>query len=381
MKTHSKHLLIIAGEASGDSHGAGVVAGLLEQDPALHIAGIGGTQMESAGMELLYHVRDVSFMGFAEILRHLPFLKRMRDNLLEWVDQYHPEAIILIDYPGFNLRFAKKMRSRDIPVYYYISPQVWAWGKGRLSRMKESIRKMFVIFPFEEDLYHDHGVQAEFVGHPLVEEIRDLPSRETFFADQSLDPESLTIGLFPGSRRQEIERHIEVMVGGWEKLRSADPGSRQCCVAVAPDLDDAMLDPVRERGDMRLIRDNTHAVMKYCDVAVASSGTATLELAYFETPMVIIYRMNPVTYWIGKLLVDMPYIGLANIVAQRNVVPELIQHDATSDKIADNVERYLQNPEYREQVKCVLGEVRSKLGEPGAGRRVAQSVYMEVYHE
>lgn len=375
----SKHILIIAGETSGDTHGAGLVAGLREQDPGLKISGIGGANMESRGMELLYHVKEISFMGFAEIIRHLPFLKRVRDNLLDWMEQHQPDAVILIDYPGFNLRFARKIRSTDVPVYYYISPQVWAWGKGRLRGMGEYLRKMFVIFPFEEQLYREHGIPAEFVGHPLVEEIEDQPSKREFFSSVDLNPELPLIGLFPGSRTQELHRHTDVMLKAWERITGDEERELQACIALAPDLEYEDSTLAKDHPGIQPVRGKTHAVMQHCDIAIVSSGTATLELAYFTTPMVIIYRMNMLSYWIGKLLVDMPYIGLANIVAQQQIVPELIQRDANPDRIAHEVTRFLQDDEYFHEVKDALGTVKDRLGDPGAGRRVAESIYTEVY--
>ncbi len=375
----TRQILIIAGETSGDTHGAGIVTGLLECDPELRITGIGGSEMESRGMELLYHVRDVSFMGFAEIIRHLPFLKRMRDDLLDWMDANDPDAVILIDYPGFNLRFAKKIQSRDVPVYYYISPQVWAWGKRRLKTMGDYLRRMYVIFPFEEELYREHGIPSEFVGHPLVEEIEHISSRDAFLSDAGLDPSRRVLGMFPGSRRQELQRHMDVMLDAWERLRAEADRDLQACVAVAPDLEADLPEMVRSHPEVRLVQGRTHGVMQHCDVAVASSGTATLELAYFRTPMVIIYRMNFLTYWIGRLLVDMPYIGLANIVAGEQVVPELIQGDVTPGRIAGEVSRYLRDTEYYQGVRESLGSIRAQLGEPGASRRVAESIYRELY--
>ena len=317
-------------------------------------------------------------MGFAEVLRHLPFIRHVMNELKSWVEQNQPDAVILIDYPGFNLRFAKRMKKLDLPVYYYISPQVWAWGKNRLKKMHKLVDRMFVIFPFEEDLYHQHGVETEFVGHPLVEEIREVRSKTEFFEEIGFNPEITTIGLLPGSRHQEIERHLVDMVEAVEILRKQYDAPLQFCLAVAPDRDPQEFDLASASG-ITLVQNRTYEVMQNCDIAVVSSGSATLELAYFGTPMVIIYRTSTLTWWLGNLLVDMPYIGLANIVAEKKVLPELLQNEASSTNIAVEVLKYLRDDSYRENVKSELQEVREKLGEPGAGHRVASSICKQLY--
>ena len=373
-----KRVLIIAGETSGDTHGAALVKSLNALEPDIQIGGIGGNRMRNAGMELLYHVRDMSFMGFAEVVRHLPFIRRVMNRLQQWVEEEQPDAVILIDYPGFNLRFARRMKKRDIPVYYYISPQVWAWGKGRLKKMHKLVDTMFVIFPFEEELYREHGVNARFVGHPLVEEVETVEPKESFFQSVGLDPEVTTVGLLPGSRRQEIERHLEEMLDATDIIRSRYDKPVQFCLAIAPDrsLEEFDLSAAR---DITLIQERTYVVMQHSNVAIVSSGSATLELAYFGTPMVIIYKTSTLTWWLGNLLVDMPYIGLANIVAEKKVLPELLQHDASGSNIAEETLHYLRESEYYQSVRSELQHIRDKLGEPGAGHRVASAICEQLY--
>lgn len=375
----TKKILIVAGETSGDTHGAALVSGLREQVPGIQLAGIGGRNMEAAGMELLYHIREMSMMGFAEVIRHLPFIRKVMNDLEAWVEKQHPDAVILIDYPGFNLRFAKKVREYDIPVYYYISPQVWAWGKRRLPKMKQLIHKMFVIFPFEEEIYANHQIPVEFVGHPLVEEIHSVQDRETFFRESGFDPGIPAIGLLPGSRRQEIDRHLVVLGDTVTRLKQQASVPLQFWLAIAPDLDPGEISETIPTDQVRPIQHKTYEVMKYSTAVVVSSGSATLETAYFATPMVIIYKMNPVTWWLGNLLVDMDYIGLANIVAGRQVVPELLQDQANPEAIAREVRRYLEDAEYYRSVRTTLEGVRERLGEPGAGRRVAEAIRRELY--
>lgn len=334
--------------------------------------------MELAGMKLLYRVSDMSFMGFAEVIKHLPFIRKVMNRLESWVEQHQPDAVILIDYPGFNLRFARRMKKRNIPVYYYISPQVWAWGKGRLKKMKRLVDKMFVIFPFEKSLYTQHDVPVEFVGHPLVEEIAEVIPRDEFYHHQGFDPDIPTIGLLPGSRHQEIERHFSAMVHAAEIIRS-QMDQVQFWVAVAPDLNREDFPGSDEVPALRFVEGQTYEIMQHSDAVMVSSGSATLEIAYFGTPMVILYKMSRLTWWLGNLLVDMPYIGLANIVAEKKIVPELLQDQANPGNIAREILRYFTEPEHANSVRENLADVRSKLGTPGAGKRVAQSIISTIY--
>ncbi|HKJ68111.1 MAG TPA: lipid-A-disaccharide synthase [bacterium] len=373
-----KKILIIAGETSGDTHGAALVSHLRLLLPDVRIVGIGGNKMADAGMHLLYHIKEMSLMGFAEVVKHLPFIKGVMDSMVRWAQEHKPDAVILIDYPGFNLRFARRMRKFEIPVYYYISPQVWAWGQRRLRKMQRLVHKIFVIFPFEEQLYKDHQIPVEFVGHPLAEEVQDVQSREEFFRNTGGDPQATTIGLLPGSRKQEIDRHLTVMFQSVKELQSAVSRPLQFLLALAPDLSLADLDGHLPPGDIQVVQGYTYEVMKYSQVVIVASGSATLETAYFGTPMVIIYRMNPLTWWLGHLLVRMDYIGLANIVAGKKVVPEFLQDQAISKNIAPAVVRYLEDPEHYHSVQNALSEIREKLGEPGAGKRVAVSIAHEL---
>lgn len=331
-------------------------------------------------MKLLYHVREMSFMGFVEVVKHLPFIFKVRNRLEDWIDVNGPDAVILIDYPGFNLRFARRMKGRDMPVYYYISPQVWAWGKGRLKKMKRLVDKMFVIFPFEEELYQQHDVPVEFVGHPLVEEVKQLQPKADFFGEIGVDDNVRTIGLLPGSREQEIDRHLKPIIDAIPMITSRAEEPVQFILAVAPDLDDDVLAGRNlPEDDVTLVRDKTYEVMQHSDTIITSSGSATLEVAYFGTPMVILYKMSTLTWWLGNLLVDMPYIGLANIVAEKQVVPELLQNDVNPEKITEAILKYLDDMDYYNSVKASLGDIREKLGEPGAGRRAAKSISESLY--
>ncbi len=375
-----KKILIIAGETSGDTHGAALVTHLHTLIPDIQVTGIGGNKMEDAGMQLLYHIKEMSLMGFVEVVKYLPFIKQVMDSLIKWVKDNEPDAVILIDYPGFNLRLARRMKKYQIPVYYYISPQVWAWGSRRLRKMKRWVHKIFVIFPFEEQLYKEHQIPVEFVGHPLTEEVQGVQEKEEFFGTTGGDSQNTTIGLLPGSRKQEVDRHLDVMLQSVQELRSAVSRPLQFLLALAPDLSPAELNTRIPVDDIQLVQGRTYEVMKYSQVVIVSSGSATLETAYFGTPMVIIYRMNPITWWLGRLLVRMDYIGLANIVAGKQVVPELLQDQMKSGNVTRAVLRYLQDRKYYHSVQKALSAIKEKLGEPGAGKRVALSISRELYN-
>ena len=331
---------MIAGEASGDLHGSGVVRELKAKDPSIEIFGIGGDRMQAAGMELIFHVRELAVMGFLEVLRHLPVLKAVEKTLAAVIAMKKPDVLVLIDYPGFNLRFARKAKRPGMKIVYYISPQVWAWNPGRVKKMKSLIDKMLVVFPFEREIYTRAGIDAEFVGHPVLEEVSDAQDRKGFFRRYDLDESKPVLGLFPGSRKQEIERIFPAMLGA-ARILSAKLGV-QPVVGVSSLLDyEYVKGFIRAESAVRLLQNATHDIMKNSDLAVVTSGTATLETGYFGTPMIVVYRTSWATYAIGRLLIRVKNIGLVNIVAGKGVVPELIQHRVTPEGIAAEAERLL----------------------------------------
>jgi lipid-A-disaccharide synthase len=368
-----KRILIIAGDPSGDLHGSGVVDELRRRMPDSDIYGIGGDRMKNAGMELIYNVNELSFMGFVEVIRHLPFIRQVEKRLGEFLDSRRPDLVLLIDYPGFNLRFARRVSEKEIPVVYYIGPQVWAWGKHRLKKMKQVIDKMLVIFPFEKELYEKERIPVEFVGHPLLDIMHVRSTQSEFFSEYDLDIGRKLLGLFPGSRAQEIERMLPVMLDAARRIQQHH--NIQIAVGKAPNL------PIEcyERSlhsefgrDVRLVEDATYELMKYSDAAIVTSGTATLETACFETPMVVVYKASPISYFIGRMLVSVKSIGLVNIVAGKMIVPELIQHMANAEEIAFNIRQYFEKPLFAAEVKNELSKVKGRLGNPGAAKRVAE---------
>jgi lipid-A-disaccharide synthase len=368
-----QRVMMIAGEASGDMHGAGVVRALRARRPGVEITGIGGDRMRAEGMDLTFHCSGLSFMGFSEVVRNLPTVFRVERTLNGLLETRRPDVVVLIDYPGFNLRFARKAKQRGIPVLYYISPQVWAWNPGRVNTMKSVVDRMKVVFPFEVDIYRKAGIDVEFVGHPLVEHISATMTREAFLGRHGLDPARKILGLFPGSRLQELERILPTLVLAAGRLQ--EELNVQPVLAVAPNLGAESFRPYLGPGTpIRLAEHATYDLMQYADAAVVTSGTATLETGWFGTPMVIVYRTSALSYAIGRMLVDLPYIGLVNIVAGRKVVPELLQSDMTADRVAEEVRPYLEDPSRAEDLRRDLAVVRTKLGTPGASDRVASAV-------
>jgi lipid-A-disaccharide synthase len=366
-------VMMIAGEASGDLHGAGVARALCARMPGVSMYGIGGDNMKMEGMELLYHISGLSFMGFAEVVKNLFTIASIEKHLDGVLRQRRPDVVVLIDYPGFNLRFARRAKRYGIPVLYYISPQVWAWNKGRVRKMRRLVDEMKVVFPFEVEIYRSEGINVEFVGHPLAERIGSTSRRDDFFRAHGFDPARKLLGLFPGSRVQEIERILPVMVECAGELTRTLP--LQVGISVAPNLGvDALRPFIPDRAPVTLVERATYDLMHHADAAIVTSGTATLETGWFGTPMVVVYRTSTLTYFIGRLLVDVPYIGLVNIVAGKKVVPEFVQHALTVRNLVGAVGRIVREETYARTMRGELGVIRERLGEPGASRRVADSI-------
>ncbi len=365
--------MIIAGEASGDLHGAGVVRELKAADPECMIYGIGGEKMQAEGMELIYNIRELAFMGFLEVLQHLPLIRSVERTLKVLLKVRRPDLVLLIDYPGFNLRFARAVRKAGIKVVYYISPQVWAWNRGRVKKMKGLIDRMLVVFPFEVEIYQKEGIPVDFVGHPLLEELTEPQGRKEFCVRYGLDPEKPVLGLFPGSRRQEVERLFPVMIGAARLL--ARTMGVQTVVGVSSILEhEFMRSFLRDDFPVQLIQHATYDCMKNADVAIVTSGTATLETGCFRTPMIVVYKTSSLTYAIGRLLVRIKNIGLVNIVAGRAVVPEILQWSVTPQRLAGEAGKLFSDPDARRRMSGELSIVRDRLGTPGASGRVAKVI-------
>lgn len=361
-------IMIIAGEASGDLYGSRLMRAYRDRHPEARFFGIGGDLMREEGAELLYHISQTAIMGFVEVVKHYPFLKEMFGACEREYGERKPDAVVLIDYPGFNLRFAAKVKEAGGRVLYYISPQVWAWGKNRARKMVGLIDHLACVFPFEEKLFNDIGIPTTFVGHPLAE-ILEQSDRADFLSAQGLPAGRPVLGLFPGSRGQEIHRLLPAMIEGAEMLRERI----DCTVAVgAARLPDEMYAPyLRDTDGVHLVRGATHALMQHSHAAIVASGTATVETAWYLTPMVIVYRASWLNYQIGRHLVNVDHIGMVNILAGRRIVPELLQHEMRPDYICEYTLPYFTKEKERAETIAQLRRVRGMLGGAGASARTA----------
>jgi lipid-A-disaccharide synthase len=373
-----KKILIIAGETSGDLHGARLVEHLRTDGADLSVYGIGGDAMKRAGVRLGFHASELAVVGLVEVIGRLRTIRKAFRWVGKSLSAEKPDLVVLIDFPDFNLRVARRAARRGIPVVYYISPQIWAWRRGRIRQIAKHVAHMIVIFPFEEALYRDHGVPVTYVGHPLMDR-SDLPEvseeQEASCDRFGLSPLYPTVGLFPGSRASEVRALLPVMLRSAARLRERFP-RMQFLLGQGPGLKDEVYQEIVEKAGIPLAstRDGIGPAMGVCDLAIVASGTATLELALFGIPMVVVYRVSRMTYGLGRLLVRVPSIGMVNLVSQKPVVPELIQGDLNEENLYALCVPFLTHAIYVDHVKKDLSSVKSLLGEPGASRRAARVV-------
>ena len=366
-------ILLVAGEASGDAHGADLVSALKAQQPQLDIFGVGGPALRAAGMQTLVDSAAIAGMGLFEAADKLIALLRTYRTLTQILHRHPPDLLVLIDFPEFNLRLARVAKRLNIPVFYYISPQVWAWRRKRVYTIAKRVDLLAAVFPFEPAFYSAHGCSVEFVGHPLVGRVRPTRSRDDTLRRYHLDPARKTIVLLPGSRTQEVRYLLPPLLHATTAL-----GERyQFILAVASTLDrDQIETAVRAHSaTIRVVQGDTYNITHAADLAVVASGTATLEVALLERPMVIVYRLAPVTYALARLFVRVPFIGMPNLIAERQVVPELIQSAVTPERIATEAQRLLTDAQAYSVAQDGLREVRARLGEPGAAKRTANLIF------
>ncbi|MBM4168556.1 MAG: lipid-A-disaccharide synthase [Ignavibacteria bacterium] len=368
-----RRIMIIAGEASGDLHGAGVVRELKSRDASLDIFGVGGDKMQKEGADLIYHVREIAVMGFWEVLRHLPIIRSMKHTLTQLLTLRRPDLVVLIDYPGFNLRFAPIAKRLGIKVVYYISPQVWAWHRSRVRTMRGVVDKMLVVFPFEQELYRREGIDATFVGHPLADVLASTMSRQDFCKRYDLDAGKEILAIFPGSREQEIAKMFEELLGAARLI--ARERNMEIAIGIAPTIPESYFTDYFALEDVRLIKGATYDLMNHASFALVKSGTGTLETAWFGTPMFVLYKTSWLTYLMGRFLVRTKHIGLVNIVAGSPVVPEFVQRRVRRNIIARKALALLRDPTALASMRSALSMVRNKLGNPGAAARVAHHVH------
>jgi len=366
---------MIAGEASGDLHGSHLVKEMLSLDTTLQFYGVGGEKMKNEGVELIADSKEMAVVGITEVLLKLKRIYQIYRKLKNSLAANSPSLVILIDYPDFNLRFAREAKRKNIPIVYYISPQVWAWRKGRIKKIGRLIKKMIVIFPFEKKIYEEAKIDVDFVGHPLLDSIRSQFSREEAFRKFSLSSGVTTIGLLPGSRMNEVKRHLPPMIEAIP-LIAKQINPVQFIIPVAPGLDLGEVQNLvgSKRKNMRVVENNIYDVMRISDIVIVASGTATIEAAIMGAPMIVVYRVSPLTYLLGKMLIKVKNIGMVNIIAGKTVVPELIQKDVTPEKITSAVVQILENPSKQEEIKKELSNLKEKIGNPGASFRAAQII-------
>lgn len=374
-----KRVMIVAGEASGDIYGAGLVRTVQASDPAFSFFGIGGPRMREAGCETLVDSADMAVVGLVEVLKHFDVIASAFLKLKKILLEDPPDLLILIDYPGFNLRLAKVAKKAGVKVLYYISPQIWAWRQGRVKKIKRLVDHMAVILPFEAPFYEQAGVPVSFVGHPMADLVEVSLTRDQAATSFGLDPAKRIVGLFPGSRRSEVTRLLPTIIDAARLLHQRFP-SVQFVLPLASTLTDADLAPRLTGCDLPITvtRERIHDLMRACDAVISVSGTVTLEVALVGTPLVIIYKLSPITFQLAKRLVKVEHIGLCNIVAGKTVARELIQDDASPEQIAAEVGRLLSDVSYTSEIKTQLASVPERLGGGGADQRMAELVHMMV---
>jgi len=372
-------VLLIAGEVSGDMHAAGLVRAVRARAPYVKFFGIGGEALRAAGMDTIYDAREMAVMGLAEVLKRYRFFKKVFEDMVALAEDTKPDAVVLVDYPGFNLRFAERMHRMGIKVIYYICPQVWAWHRSRIAKMAEIVDRLIVIFPFEPQVFAGTSLKVDFVGHPLVDVARRVLAEPL----RSLPWRGTRVALLPGSRRQEIDRILPVMAKAAARLDQTQPDRFWFIVAapseeIAQYMEKVLTDVKRKPAHLEIIPRLTRQVLHQARAAMVASGTATIEAAFMGCPMVVVYKTSPLTYLIGRQLVKVPHIGMVNIVAGKEICPEYIQFRATPRALADGVQKLVDDAPDRAQMVEELAKVRLALGSGGASKKAAAIVMEEL---
>ena len=363
---------LIAGEASGDVHGGNLMKALQEQDAEASFRFCGGDRMKAVGQDVVIHYREMAFMGIVEVLMHLRAISRNLNRCKEALLSFRPDVVILIDYPGFNLRMAEFAHNEGFRVFYYISPKLWAWKQNRVKKIKAFVDRMFIILPFEKDFYKKHGVEAEFLGNPIVDEVarrkKEVLPRDRFLKELEL-PDRPVIALLPGSRKQELHYNLPVMLAMVKEYPAY-----QFVIAGAPAFTEEDYAPFLGKMDVKVTFNNTYDLLNVAQAALVTSGTATLETALMNVPQVVMYRMNPLTYHIGKRLVNIDYFSLVNLILGKEAVKELLQEEVTPARIKKELDRILEDTPARRQMLDDYRRLQQLLGTPGVSSRVAKKM-------
>ncbi len=379
MEKPKRHIILVAGEASGDMHAAHLVEELKNLDPSITFSGIGGPKMMAAGVEIYEDLTPMAVIGFIEVIKHYPKIKKTFDLILDKVRQIKPSVVVLVDYPGFNLRLAAKVKEQGFKVIYYISPQVWAWKENRVHQIKKHVDQMLVLFPFERDFYARFDIEAQHVGHPLVDTVKAQYPKDEFRKIHGLSSEKLTIGILPGSRQNEIKNLLPVMLEAAEIL-SKEFANLQFLIMKAPTIAKADIEChiPQTLSSTRIIEEQTYDGINVCDLCMVASGTATLETAILQKPMVVVYKTSFVTWMLAKWFVKIPYIGLVNVVAGGKIVPECLQFQATGVQIAHELRDIFTDELKIAEIKINLKKIKDALGCGGSSRRAAQEILKTI---
>lgn len=371
----TKKILIVSGEPSGDLHASNLVKDLKALKPGLEFFGLGGGLSRGTGVDVVFDISKLALVGMTEVLKNIFVVGHAYKTVLRAIDDRKPDLAILVDYPGFNLRLAKELKKRSIPVVYYISPQVWAWGRDRVEIIKKCVKKIVVFFKFEEELYKTYGIDAEFVGHPLMDTVRVTSPKDETIKAYDLSKGKPIIALLPGSRMIEVKKLLPVMIEA-AKIIDEKMNGVQFVVARHPALPVELYQSITGPSglDIRIAAGDTYNILNVSAIAIVASGTATLETSVIGTPFVLIYKASLLTYIIYNFVVKIRFLGLANIIADREIVPELLQYDATPKNTADTVLRILASPQKTAAMRDDLAMVKASLGSPGARARAAAAI-------
>ena len=369
----AQSIFIIAGEESGDVHGAKLVREIATLNPSIKFIGHGGDKMKVAGVNIIEHISNLSFVGFTEVLRHLPYIRKVMNNTIRQIINIQPARIILIDYPGFNLRLAKNIQKLKIPITYFILPQVWAWKENRAYKIKKFTDQALSIIPFEIDWFNKHGITIDFVGHPFVDIEKPKLSKEDFFLKHSLLADKPLLTLLPGSRQQEIDRHWPILLKVVNKLHGIFP-NLQFILGKAPNV---FISDIPKYVNIE--ETNVRLAMAYGDAGFIASGTATLESAVLGLPTVVCYKTSYITYWIGKRLAKVKYLSLINLIAKRQLVPELLQEKMTPEALIKAIIPLLSDTPERKKMIDGYKHIAKGLGNPGVYSRAAKLIAEKLF--
>ncbi len=371
-----KKILIVSGEPSGDLHASNLIKDMKSLEPNLRFFGLGGSLSEKEGVEILFNISKLALVGVTDVVKNIFTVKKAYGAVIKKINAEKPDLAILVDYPGFNLALARELKKRDIPVVYYISPQIWAWGRQRVGIIKKCVRKIIVFFKFEEELYKTYGIDAEFVGHPLLDTVKTTLSKDDFLKKYDLSPNRTTIAVLPGSRESEVGEFLLTMLRSCNLIKEKLPNI-QIVISKHPDLPVSLYEEAIRNSKpyhFKLITNDTYNMLNAADFAIVASGTATLESAIMGTPLAVVYRSNLITFLLYKMVRTVRFLGLVNIIANKEVAPELLQYDMTPENIASKVTAIISDGKKMSEIRGELKAIKLSLGSPGASSRAAAAI-------